>query len=138
MDSDATELRAWERIMMDCFTERQLSELDERCWLVVEAYATIEQDQIPRVRMGQLPQIGMKREEEKEEELEGEETVETEEQPEKMEVEKKEESKEEPERGEERLRPIPRMMSREKERAGRPRMRRITMGDVIIIGDFSF
>lgn len=48
MDPDATELRAWERIMMDCFTERLLSELYKRYWLVVEASDTIEQDQVPR------------------------------------------------------------------------------------------
>lgn len=33
-EGDAAELRTWEKIMMDCFVERQLSEVDKRCWLV--------------------------------------------------------------------------------------------------------
>lgn len=73
--------------MMDWFVERQLSELEKRYWLVVEAYATKEQDQIPWVRMGQLPLIRMKKEEEKKEE--------TEEKAEEPKEEKSEEEKEE-------------------------------------------
>lgn len=119
------ELRAWEIIMMDCFTERNLSELDKRCWLVVEAYATIEQDQIPKVRVGELPEIKLRKEEEGvEAEEEKEET-----EPEKMEVEKEEEpkeKKEEPEeeelknKGKEEMRLRPRMISRNTQRAGPP------------------
>lgn len=55
--------------------------MDNGCWLVVEASATMEQDQIPKVRVRELPEIRMSREED---ETEAQEKVKV---PEKMEVE---------------------------------------------------
>lgn len=121
-EEDTRELRAWEIIMIDCLTERNLSELDKRCWLVVEAYATIEQDQIPKVRVGELPEIKMRKEEEGVEAEEEKEETELE----KMEVEKEEEPKEKKDEPKEEelknkeMRLRPRMITRNTQRAGPP------------------
>lgn len=60
-ERDMSELRTWEKVMMDCLIGKDLSELDKRCWLEVESIANVSQDQIPGVRRGQLPVLAWRR-----------------------------------------------------------------------------